>query len=362
MAASSFLEILYYTSFILFFFFGMLQLILRNKLLLNYALAALFFVGGYEFFCFWGYTSEYFQGSSFLLFSEIINSYLIGPAFYLYFCFTLGFKKVIQRTDLLHMVPFFLSLAVLLLFRQLFPDIVLRASGVPDYSGHFLLFFTAILSDLSVGIYILITLIRTLSLFRGETPSPELKLVLGFMCLLILGSIILIAGGITESVILTILGIGCFTVFPSMYILFSFRYPEFSMRVLSAARQLHKNKTVLKNLDVDRLLSELKRLMTEECLYRQEKISLQSLSGHLKISPHQLSSLMNDHAGCSFRTYINSFRVAEAKRLLCDGRNLGVLDISLRVGFNSKSSFYTAFQKETGCIPAEFRKKARPEL
>ena len=362
MINDSVLQFLYHTSFILFFFFGILQLILRNRLLLNYALAALFFVGGYEFLYFWAFNSGFISDFPFLLYSEIVTSYLIGPAFYFYFCLTLGFKNSIKRLDILHLVPFFLSLAGIILFRKLFPDTTIIAYGVPDYSGHLLLSLLEILSDVSVGIYILIILIKTIILFRGEKTSRELKLVLSFLVLLVLSSIILVTGGITNSLVLLAFGIGSFTVLPSLYIIFSFRYPEFSMKVLKAAKLLHSNKSILKNLDVKLLLSELDLLMTEEHLYRQDELSLQTLSGYLKISSHQLSKLLNEHAGCSFRTYINSYRVAEAKKLLQERPEMGVLEVSLLVGFNSRSSFYSAFQKETGCIPAEFRKKTCPEL
>ncbi|WP_376786417.1 helix-turn-helix domain-containing protein [Chryseobacterium arthrosphaerae] len=42
--------------------------------------------------------------------------------------------------------------------------------------------------------------------------------------------------------------------------------------------------------------------------------------------------------------------------MLKDQPQLTVLEILYEVGFNSRSSFYTAFKKETGVNPTDYRK------
>ena len=69
-------------------------------------------------------------------------------------------------------------------------------------------------------------------------------------------------------------------------------------------------------------------------------------------------TLVNKFSGKNFSDYINSLRVEEAKRCL---RNPGfeaytMVAIGLECGFNSKSTFYTAFKKFTGQTPTSFRK------
>ena len=44
----------------------------------------------------------------------------------------------------------------------------------------------------------------------------------------------------------------------------------------------------------------------------------------------------------------------EAKRLLLE-TDLSVIDVAYESGFNSKSTFYTEFKKQTGHTPGQFR-------
>ncbi|MDL5049165.1 helix-turn-helix domain-containing protein [Oscillatoria amoena NRMC-F 0135] len=53
------------------------------------------------------------------------------------------------------------------------------------------------------------------------------------------------------------------------------------------------------------------------------------------------------------------YRVEEAKRLLKEQMNIKVEEIAGQVGYNSKSSFNTAFKKITGITPSEFRQQQR---
>jgi AraC-like DNA-binding protein len=59
-----------------------------------------------------------------------------------------------------------------------------------------------------------------------------------------------------------------------------------------------------------------------------------------------------------FFDFINEYRINDAKKLLKDPtkKEITVLEILYQVGFNSKSSFYTAFKKATNQTPTAYRK------
>lgn len=85
-------------------------------------------------------------------------------------------------------------------------------------------------------------------------------------------------------------------------------------------------------------------------------LTLQKLAAQVEMPEKELSILINQQIGKHFFDFINEYRISEAKILLKDQPNLTVLEILYRVGFNSKSSFYTAFKKETGITPSDYRK------
>ncbi|MEM9931381.1 MAG: helix-turn-helix domain-containing protein, partial [Bacteroidota bacterium] len=105
------------------------------------------------------------------------------------------------------------------------------------------------------------------------------------------------------------------------------------------------------------LLQALDKLMTEEALYLNPELSQQEVAKKLGIIPHRLSQLLNENLGQSFPNYLNTRRVAEAKRLIKKQKAYSLESIGYDAGFRSKSTFYAAFKKHAGTTPATFRKK-----
>jgi AraC-like DNA-binding protein len=90
--------------------------------------------------------------------------------------------------------------------------------------------------------------------------------------------------------------------------------------------------------------------------YLDPALNLPRLADQLALVPRELSELINSAAGLHFFDFVNEFRISEAKEKLISDPKLSVLDIMLDVGFSSKSSFNTAFKKQTGLTPSAFRK------
>ncbi|KAB1228736.1 AraC family transcriptional regulator [Chryseobacterium viscerum] len=103
-------------------------------------------------------------------------------------------------------------------------------------------------------------------------------------------------------------------------------------------------------------LKNLLKFMETEKPYLDDKLTLQKLAKQIDIPEKQLSGLINQHTGKHFFDFINEFRINKAKAILKDQPQLTVLEVLYEVGFNSKSSFYTAFKKETGVTPTDYRK------
>lgn len=103
-------------------------------------------------------------------------------------------------------------------------------------------------------------------------------------------------------------------------------------------------------------LKNLLQFMETEKPYLDDKLTLQKLAEQFNLPEKQLSLLINQHTGKHFFDFINAFRINDAKTLLKEQSQLTVLEVLYEVGFNSKSSFYTAFKKETNLTPTDYRK------
>jgi AraC-like DNA-binding protein len=103
------------------------------------------------------------------------------------------------------------------------------------------------------------------------------------------------------------------------------------------------------------LLDKLKKIMADEKPFLQPGFSLPDLAQRLGTTVHSLSQAINEGLSKSFFEMTAEYRVEEAKRLLKEKQNIKVEEIAEQVGYNSKSSFNTAFKKITGKTPSEFR-------
>ena len=95
--------------------------------------------------------------------------------------------------------------------------------------------------------------------------------------------------------------------------------------------------------------------MKEEKSFLQPDFSLPDLAQKLNVSVHALSQAINEGLGKSFFEMVAVYRIEEAKRFLKEQPNIKIEEIAEQVGYNSKSSFNTAFKKITGKTPSEFR-------
>jgi|GEM_PF-2812314 len=112
----------------------------------------------------------------------------------------------------------------------------------------------------------------------------------------------------------------------------------------------------LTGIDTVSLEETIQRMMKEVKIYRRDTLTLHSLAEELDITSHQLSEFLNRFRQQNFNIFINSYRIAEAKDILLKEPEASIISIAYRVGFNSPSTFYDAFKKETGIKPGEFRK------
>ena len=105
-------------------------------------------------------------------------------------------------------------------------------------------------------------------------------------------------------------------------------------------------------------LQALAGLMARERLHLDPGLTLPRLARRLGVPETRLSQLLNDNNQTTFKQYLAQLRVDEAKTLL---RQLPLKPLEVvaeAAGFQSMSTFYSAFKKVEGTTPTAFRQCA----
>jgi len=105
-------------------------------------------------------------------------------------------------------------------------------------------------------------------------------------------------------------------------------------------------------------LLKLKKYMTDEKPFLNPDLKIQDISKEINVPVRELSVLINHQLGQHFYDFVNTYRIENAMEILKDSSKskVTILEILYEVGFNSKSSFNTAFKKQTGNTPTAYRK------
>jgi AraC-like DNA-binding protein len=135
--------------------------------------------------------------------------------------------------------------------------------------------------------------------------------------------------------------------------------PAFSF-VDGSGRAESLNATGLDHKRMIALKSNLLSFLENDKPFLEPELSIQQLADKAGIPRHYLTFLINEELHKNFFSFINEYRVEEAKNLLADPQYQDdtVLSIGLNSGFNSKSSFNAIFKQYTTLTPTEYRKKS----
>ena len=127
----------------------------------------------------------------------------------------------------------------------------------------------------------------------------------------------------------------------------------------SAASVSVENELSLTPEEIQTQIEQLNSYVFERKPYLNAELTIYDLSHQVGISVKNLSLILNHKLKKHFFDFINEFRIEQAKEILRDPEKnqFTVLEILYDVGFNSKSSFNTAFKKYERVTPTEYRKK-----
>lgn len=111
------------------------------------------------------------------------------------------------------------------------------------------------------------------------------------------------------------------------------------------------------------LFSELREIFTSRKLYLDPELNLKTVIKLLGTNKKYLYQAISENSDENFRSFINRYRVDEAKRIMEDriSRNdeVNLSELYSLAGFNSSVSFYRAFKVITGLTPKDYLKEIK---
>ncbi len=110
--------------------------------------------------------------------------------------------------------------------------------------------------------------------------------------------------------------------------------------------------------ELERIATVAQAEMEREKPYRDDTLTIGKLATRLGVSANHLSYALNGTLHQNFHGFVNTYRIAEAKRLLAapSRRDDSILTIAFEAGFKSKSTFNALFKATVGLTPSAYRK------
>ena len=112
--------------------------------------------------------------------------------------------------------------------------------------------------------------------------------------------------------------------------------------------------------EIDPVLhSQLNQLLAVEKIYRKEGLTIGQLADAMRSKEYKLRRLINQQLGFrNFNDFLNQHRIQEACELLLDPQqaDLTILEIAYQIGYTSLGPFNSAFKRQTGLTPTQYRK------
>ena len=296
----------------------------------------------------------------FLLYPFITLLFITGPLNYIrYFIFLYPGRKIPLRIKA-QLIPAAIIFLWETWFYFLTPDenlpVLQNVFSNPAHSPvTYLIAAGVIVSLIQYGM-----LLRLETGFTGgkETRAPVL-LSSAIMLFYMLNILLIASGFIFANRVVMLIGILCMGITGIVYLLFENRFPDFYQLMAREERENKYKKSLIQGLSKDKIIERMKELMEVEKIYRQLELKLDDVAAMLLITPHQLSEFINDCMKMNFTSYINQYRVEEAKDLLANDPEMNILSIAYEVGFGSKQSFNTIFKQQTGMTPSGYRQEIK---
>jgi len=330
------------------------------------------------FLSFWGqglfilmvslYTSGLYPNLYWLIIILIPVSYLFTPLLIMRYIWLLSFRYTIKKKYYIMFIPAIIAAVYssygLLPISGINQAEYLRPMILTDlvYSSTPLywkgIYYMMSGAKLYLSISIAVMLVNYYILWKKGRPFKTIALLrIGyiFALLMCINTFISFVGDFISIELVKInMAIGNFFIY-SVYIV-SQRHTDYNRMVKIIIHKAKYARSHINGVDIDSVKNRLLEIMELEKAYADEDISLKGIAAELGVTAHQLSQILNERIKKNFNTFVNEYRINEAKQLLVEDSDRSIRSISVASGFNSYVTFCTTFTKMTGISPTRYRK------
>lgn len=285
------------------------------------------------------------------------------PLFYLYIRSYTNPARKLSARDMIHLVPFTISLGWYVVVLKLKIGPLLEVSDTFYWERYVRLILLTVLETV-YGFLSLRGLWRIHAhdfvSYRGETQSTWFFILsmalFAFWCVdisdLVSGPFILVGKILPVVTTAALFTLAYFSIRPS---------PVFDEAELQE-REKEKEPSALADEQVARYAKDLRAALVANSLYLNPELRLSDLATALRIKPYRVSEVLRRGLNTTFYDLINGYRVEHAQRMLRDPGfdHWNLLGVAEECGFKSKSVFNDVFKERSGKTPSEFRKDRPP--
>lgn len=293
---------------------------------------------------------------------------LLGPVLYLYIVSVLKPGFLFRPVQLLHFTPYLAALVIIkwenipLSDTTIIQSIDLLMKGEVPMSGLSVTWFIAYSIHLFIYIFAargqIIRSIRQpaleymIPLQHRITWLKRITIIFVLIALLFMGHTVHIiltgkAGILTNYIYNLVLAVIVYMIGFQAIADNRLLSPGFATKYNSA-----KVNEQLKKEIKDRLLY----LFEKEKIFTDPGLTLSVLAQKLNTNSNAISQVVNNEFNRTFNDLVNYYRVEEFKKRVPQPEYAAysIMGVAYDVGYNSKSSFNTAFKKQTGMTPSEY--------
>jgi AraC-like DNA-binding protein len=296
---------------------------------------------------------------SIIYFAHLANLFvfLAAPLLYFYYQSLINTQFKFRYTMLKHALPF------MILFSVMVYEIWIQSNHRFLFRPYGIVLLSVLFGQSILYLYFVFKQRGSLTVRKSDNQKAKWFgfLFLSVFFIFVFKLIIFILWNIFGMVDICIFFTGLFFILSFIIINMLVLYGLFNPDVLIHYIK-YQNSPIDKKMN-DSCFSDLQVLIIEKELFKDSLLSLNRLSKLLNVPEKLLSQIINENAGTNFNDFVNGYRIKEAQRIISsnDQNSQNILQIAYEVGFNSKSTFNTAFKKITGFTPSEYRKKNQPQ-